>query len=124
MKSWRLWHTVSARLPTAACWMLFWTATVTAAPTHKENLLDTVRWREHSHGLSLRPPLGSRLVSQTADDALVRFYGAGGDLIRLYIKKSNVELTLNDLIPEAIHQLGGVYPSARILTQKQLEQGG
>ena len=82
------------------------------------------RWREHSYGVSLRPPLGSRLVSQTADDAIVRFYGDSGYTVLVYIKKSGVELTLRDLIPKAIHQLGGVFPSAVILDQKRFEAAG
>ena len=82
------------------------------------DLLATERWREHSYGISLRPPLGSRLMSQTADDAILRIYGQGGYTIRLYIKKAPAQLTVQRLITQAIHQLGGAYPSATILDQQ------
>ena len=87
----------------------------------EDSLLSTKRWREHSYGVSLKPPLGSRLVSQTVDDAVVRIYGQGGYSIRVYIKKSTVDVSIQDVVPKAIHQLGGVYPSAVILEQKPIE---
>lgn len=53
-----------------------------------EQLLAAERWREHSRGLSLQPPLGSRLLemSSGADDALLRIAGEGNYFIKLYIK--------------------------------------
>ncbi len=120
-------HSVNAQLPTGAMRALWivWVCTVPVTGAFgNDTLLSTQRWHDRSYGLSLRPPLGSRMVSQTADDALVRFYGDSGYTIRLYIKKSTIDLAIENLLSTAIHQLGGVYPSATILQQKQRAPSG
>ncbi len=96
----------------------------TNAQGDDEVLLGTERWREQSYGVSFRPPLGARLISRTGDEAAVRVYGTGGYTIQLYIKKSAQSLAVRDLIPKAIHQLGGAYPSAAILEQRWIEPSG
>ncbi len=80
------------------------------------------RWREHSYGVSLRPPLGAKLVSYTADDALLRVYHPQGFSVILYIKKSAVDVEMDGVISKAIHQLGTLYPSAAILKEQRLKQ--
>lgn len=119
------WRRLPAPLTATALAILAVAASVAAATAQGDgSLLATERWREHSYGVSLRPPLGSRLLSRTADDAVVRIYGREGYTIRLYIKKSTIDLDIQDLVPQAIHQLGGAYPSATILEQKQIESSG
>ena len=112
-------------LPVVAAWISAWVMVLLITPVHADTtLLGTKRWREHSHGVSLLPPLGSRLISQTADDAITRIVGDTGYSINLYIKKSSVDLAIQSLIPKAIHQLGSVYPSAIILQQNALHLRG
>lgn len=106
---------------TYAAWAILF---LTASVHGKSDLLRGQRWQEHSYGISLKPPVGWRQVSQTGDEALVRFYSPAGNLIRLDVKDSAVDLTVADLIPKAIHQLGGVYPSARITGQKKFDLAG
>jgi len=101
---------------------LLGTNTTVKAQSNESLLGD--RWQEHSYGVSLRPPLGTRLVSQTGDDAIVRFYGPDGYAVRVYIKKSSTDLTISDLVTKAIHQLGTAQPSAIILEQKPLNPAG
>jgi len=114
-----------SRLPVVVAWTCVWVMTVLAPSVHAEvTLLGTQRWREHSHGISLLPPLGSRLISQTADDAIMQIVGDTGYIINMYIKKSSVDLDIPAITPKAIHQLGAVYPSAIILDQNTLQFQG
>jgi len=100
---------------------------VTVAPAATENsatstdLLAPQRWREHSFGLSLRPPLGAQLTQRTADDAILQITTPDQASIRVYIKNTTVDLQVPDIVTKAIHQLGGVHPSATILEQSQLQ---
>lgn len=60
------------------------------AKTDGSSLLSNERWRENSYGLSLLPPLDSRLLEMTADDAVLRIAGrAGGGTytFKVFIKK-------------------------------------
>ncbi len=86
--------------------------------------LSPQRWQEHSHGISLRPPRGSRLVAYTADNAVVRIYGPTGYTIRLYIKKSLIDLPMDQVVANTIHQTGGGFPSATILEEQPLAVSG
>lgn len=109
----------------AAAWTYLWVITVLIPSVHADvTLLGTKRWQEHSHGISLLPPLGSRLISQTADDAITRIVGDTGYTINMYIKKSSVDLGIQTITPKAIHQLGTLYPSAIILHQDTLHLHG
>ena len=114
-----------SRLPVVAAWTCLWVMTVLTPSVHGDvTLLGTKRWREHSHGISLRPPLGSRLISQTVDDAIMRIVGDTGYTLYMYIKKSSADLDIQSIIPKAIHQLGTMYPSAIILQQNRLQLQG
>ncbi len=87
-------------------------------------LLASERWQERGHGLSLRPPLGSRLVAQTADDALVRILGDSGYTVTVSYKSGKDELTLDQIVQMAVAQLGVAQPAARVLEQKPIQAGG
>lgn len=53
-------------------------------------LLSNERWRENSYGLSLLPPLDSRLLEMSADDAVLRIAGRSGGgtyTFKVFIKK-------------------------------------
>ena len=113
------------RLPVVVAWICVWVMTGLAPSVHADvTLLGTKRWREHSHGISMRPPLGSRLISQTGDDAIMRIVGDAGYTINMYIKKSSADLDIQTITPKAIHQLGTLYPSAIILQQNALHLQG
>lgn len=56
--------------------------------------LSDQRWRETSYGLSLLPPVGSRLIELSADDAVLRIHGPigkGNFVIKVYIKERKDE---------------------------------
>lgn len=100
----------------AAC-ILTGAATCFAAPNP---LLTTERWREHTHGLSLLPPLDSRMAQLTADDAVTRIIGPGGYAINVFFKRSlgKAPLDLELIQDQAIRQMGGTHPNATIHSQK------
>ena len=71
-----IWSRYRLPSPVVAAWVFAWVITTLIPTAHADTgLLGTKRWREHSHGVSLLPPLGSRLISQTADDAITRIIG-------------------------------------------------
>jgi hypothetical protein len=74
--------------PAAALWLIVTLLALIPTPgaAAAEQLLSNERWREHSRGLSLQPPLGSRLLELTADEAILRITGEGGYSIKVYIK--------------------------------------
>jgi hypothetical protein len=59
-----------------------------AKSDNHNDVLSDKRWWSEEHGISLRPPLNSRIIELDADDALVRIVGDGGYTIRLYVKQS------------------------------------
>ncbi len=81
------------------------------------------RWREHSHGVSFLIPGGAQTIDRPADDAMVRLVVPGTGAIDVFIKRSAVDMQLNAIVSEAIHQLGAVRPSATILDQPRLSAG-
>lgn len=91
----------------------------------EDTALAPERWRENAYGVSLRPPVGARLASRTADQAAVRIYSPGNQYtIALYIKKSGRDVSVEELVPQAIHQLGAANPSATILDQQTIKPAG
>ena len=77
------------------------------------------RWREYSYGISLRPPSDVRLTTATSGDRIARFVGVGYT-IDVIVKKSPIDLKIQDIVRKAIMQFAGAYPSAVILNQKHL----
>lgn len=82
------------------------------------------RWREHSHGLSLRPPRVARLIEVTPEDAVARFLGEGGYTLDVFLKTLPTPLSMRQLLDQAAAQLGTAHPSAVIVDQHQLELAG
>lgn len=101
-----------------------------AAPSSNANApatdpLALERWSERSYGLSLRPPLGARLVEMTADDAILRIFGPGGDyIITLSIRKSPVAVSIDKVMETSIAQLAIAQPAARLMSRKALKPAG
>ena len=82
------------------------------------NLLDTKRWRESSFGVSLRPPLGTTLSARTYDDALVRIAKTGEYAFSVYIKSTQQELNIDNVVRTAIEQFGFAQPTSKIMEQR------
>jgi hypothetical protein len=99
------------------------TAVSAIAGDDSDGPLSSQRWHERAHGLSLRPPLGSRIVSYTADDAFVRILAEGPYTITAYLKKSPESITLDRITQLAIEQLGLAQPSAKIIDQRPFQAG-
>lgn len=85
------------------------------------SLLAIERWREHSWGVSLRPPLGSNLVERTADDAVMRVIGDPGYRVSLFIRKSPDQPKLDQLTNKLIAKFAIEQPSAVITEQKEIK---
>jgi hypothetical protein len=88
------------------------------------DLLATDRWTNAAHGLSLRPPLGARLVESSVDDAIVRIAGSPPYTITVFVRKSEKEVDLARVEQLAIEQMGLLQPSAVIQAQKELTLAG
>lgn len=82
-------------------------------------LLATDLWRENAYGLSLRPPLGSHLVNQTVDEAVLRIIGADRDYaITIFVKKSPNPIEITGLQRLALDNIAVAQPTARVLQQR------
>lgn len=58
-----------------------------------DHLLSTEWWMNEEYGISLRPPLKSRVLEMDADDALLRILGDGGYKVNLYVKSSKTDVS-------------------------------
>lgn len=76
------------------------------------------RWREHSFGVSFQPPGGVEVDDRAGMDAIMRMPLGGSAVVELTIKAGAVELTIEEVLIEAVHQIAGAHPSASILEQK------
>lgn len=75
------------------------------------------RWHEQAYGMSLRVPADSTQIEQTPDGALVQFLTPDPATIRVYIRRSQNELTLDGIKDKAVRELGFRHPSAVTLAQ-------
>lgn len=104
---------------------LAWAGDPAVSPSQTEQaqddqLLSTELWSEQSYGLSLRPPLGSKLLRETFDELLLRIHGDDGYVIALSIKKTQNDLDIEKVVATAIGQMAMVQPSAVVLQQREL----
>ncbi len=76
-------------------------------------------WRDPVYGLTLRPPLSSKLERETADDAVLRITGDSGYQIFLFIKKSTEEVSLQQVLESAVAQLASL-ERMRLTEQKNV----
>ncbi|NJL30739.1 MAG: hypothetical protein HC898_03405 [Phycisphaerales bacterium] len=94
-------------------------------PTEMDALLARERWDEPMYGLSLRPPLGSRLERQSADEAILRILGEKNTYsISLEVKNLNGPFVLDQVVQQSVVQVANVHPQARILMQAQAKLMG
>jgi len=94
------------------------------AQTDVDATLSKERWREMGFGVSLRPPLGSRLMSRNIDDAALRIQQGDDYAITVYIKNTQQELTINQVVNSAIEQFGFAQPTASIDHQRVAKPAG
>lgn len=88
--------------------------TAAAADEDKGRQLDETRWRDQAYGLSLRPPLGSRLIEQTGDAYLVRILDQQGRFqMAASVKRSRQRLTMDAVVGSISMQLKSAQPSAK-----------
>ena len=82
-------------------------------------LLSNDPWRENAYGLSLRPPLGSHLVNQTVDDAVLRIIGTERDYaITIFVKKSPKPIEVGGLQRLSLDNIAVAQPTARVMQQR------
>jgi len=92
-------------------------------------------WREQAYGLSLHPPRDAKHNPVTGDDAIARFDGAQRYTVKVFIKKSNLDLSIpvskDDTRPPivkvahtAVGQLAAANPQAVVLEQRTLVLAG
>jgi hypothetical protein len=87
------------------------------------------RWSERSYGISLRPPLGSRLMEQTGDESILRIVGANGEYtcsmsIKKPVRKTEAELVIENVVEDAIRQISISQPSARLVDKNKIKPAG
>lgn len=100
-------------------------AATTAAPAGQGgDPLSSQRWISEGHGLSLRPPLGARVLEQTADDAVARIVGKPPYTITIYLRRSEKEVDLPRVQTLAIEQMAVAQPSAIIQEQRDVMIAG
>jgi hypothetical protein len=73
-------------------------------------------WQDKAHGISVRPPIGTRLVEQTADDYLLRIIDEAGKFqITVALKKSAADLTLEQVLRSAREQIKTFQPASDVV---------
>jgi len=74
-------------------------------------------WREYSCGVTLRPPLGTKLRHDNMDDAILTIIGEPGYTIRVSLKKSKSEMAIAGVLELATGQVAIARPQALIIDQ-------
>lgn len=109
----------------AACFMLAIAPLFHAtAADDVDAILARERWRETAYGVSLRPPLGSKMQSRNIDDAQLRIQQGDEYAITLYIKNTQQEMTIDQVVRTAIEQFGFAQPTAVIDNQRVAKPAG
>lgn len=89
-----------------------------------ENLLDSERWVDETYGLSLRPPLGTKLIEQTGDDALLRIIDADKRYsMSVAVRRAGRELTLREVMTSAKAQIKQIHPATELDGQERIKVG-
>lgn len=98
---------------------------VSAAPDDPTDLLDTERWRENKYGVSFLPPVGSKVVRQTADEALVRIVGKEPAYeIAIDVKQAEESVKLAWLVESSKNRQERAHPDSKLLQARALELSG
>ena len=81
------------------------------------------RWEETGYGVSLQPPPGA-VVTEYPGDGVLMHMALGQDMtITLSVQTSKVDVTLEPLVEDALHQLATKHPSAQVIAQDSLNVG-
>ncbi|MEX2212981.1 MAG: hypothetical protein WD768_02565 [Phycisphaeraceae bacterium] len=99
-------------------------SSLSAADDELDKYLAREKWRENAFGVSLRPPLDTRIHQFNSDDALVRITKDDIYTISLYIKRTQQDHTIDQVVRAAIEQFGFVQPTAKILDQRVIKPAG
>ena len=98
--------------------------TAASAAVDVDAILARERWREMAYGVSLRPPLGSKMQSRNIDDAQLRIQQGDEYAITLYIKNTQQEMTIDQVVRTAIEQFGFAQPTSIIDSQRVAKPAG
>lgn len=89
-----------------------------AAPAGARELSKT-RWRERAYGISLRPPVGTKMLQQTADQLLLRIADQEGAFtMSVDVKHARKPLKLKEVIGAAQRQMFRAQPVTEVLEIK------
>ncbi len=89
-------------------------------PASLDDLLARDRWDEPTYGLSLRPPLGSQLIRESADDAMLRIIGdRKAYAMSLSVTDTKAPIFFEQVVQQSVVQVANVHPQARILEQAE-----
>ncbi len=92
-------------------------------PTEPRELAEQ-RWREDAYGISIRPPVGTRLFEQTADDYLLRIIDDGRRFqITVALKQSHDALTLEQVVASAQQQIESLQPASDVIGREAKKIG-
>jgi hypothetical protein len=96
--------------------------TMTAASIHAEpRALSDTRWRDEGYGVSLRPPVDTRHIEQTADQYMLRIFDDDGQFhIAVTVKRSSSDLTIDQVVEAAIEQIRSAQVRARTISSREL----
>lgn len=93
-----------------------------AEPDDPTDLLDTKRWRENKYGVSFMPPLGSKVVRQTADEQLVRVMSNSPPYeISIDVKRLEQSMSFEVLVKAAKSQQLRTHPDSELLDGEATE---
>ncbi len=95
-------------------------ATLFAGQSALGQRLAEERWSEKRYGISLRPPLGAKLLEQTGDDYLLRILDpAGLYQITIAARQSRSPLTLEEVARAAQMQIVDAHPATELIEHKK-----
>jgi len=97
------------------------------APTVAEpsDLLDTRRWHDRTYGISLLPPVGSKMLSQTGSDYLLQIVSQDKTYrMTVAVQRSKRPLSLTAVHNTALMQIADAHRAARIISDDEAEFAG
>ncbi len=106
----------SPRRWTAATLIILLAASAMAQQTFPPRELRTTAWQDQAHGISIHPPLGTKLVKNTGDQYLLRIIDEAKQFqITLALRQSRKALQLADVIKSAQDQIKSIQPASSVM---------
>ena len=82
-------------------------------------------WQDRAYGLSVRPPVDTKQVRQSADDALVRFIDRDERYqLTVSVKRSSSPLTLEQVVDTAVAQVKAAQGAVKLLKRRPTQLAG